>query len=156
MLNQTMREIRETQMRLEALQRQLQAEKDQQLLALPAKHGFGNVESFVAAIQAAAKKSAAPAKPAVAKKAPAKPAKKPAAKPVAKSSAKAATPAAPKAPAKRARTVITPALMLQLKALVQSGSTERQIVQALGISDTSVQRIKKKMGLVGKPKKGKK
>jgi hypothetical protein len=158
MLNQTMREIRETQRKLEELQRQLQAEKNQMLLALPAKNGFADVASLIAALQSAAGSSVASAAstpapapaPVLAKGAIAKRR----GRPPGKSAAKAAL-AVQMAPAlagkkRRTRTVITPALLTQVKELVGAGSTEREIVQALGISDTSVQRIKKKLGLSGR------
>ena len=105
---------------------QVAAERNQELLALPAQYGFGSTASFIAAVRAATgKKRGRPAG-----KAPSSEVK------VAQGNRR------------RRRATITDDTRAQVKKLVREGKTGSEIAKTLRISLPSVQNIKKALGLV--------
>ena len=120
MVTDKIKELQDLQARAADLQKSIEAERQQELTALPSRYGFDSVEAFIKAVRAAAggkgKKRGRKAK------------------------------AAPSG--KRGRTKITPELKGKVIAAVQAGKTGAAIAQEFGISLPSVQNIKKEAGLV--------
>ena len=117
-----MKKLAAAKARVAKLEQAIAAKLNRELAALPAKHGFDNVEAFCAAVKAAGGKRRGPA------------------------------PKKAKAGGKKRkdRAVITDETRNQVKKLTEAGKTGAEIAKAAGISSASVQNIKKKLGLVGK------
>jgi hypothetical protein len=96
-----------------------------ELASLPGAYGFDSLKAFIAAVEASGR----------GKRSGVNRSKK------------------PSKPKKRKRAVITDSVRAKVKALVKAGKSGSQIAKALGISQPSVQNIKKALGLVKKPKK---
>lgn len=120
-------EITKAKAKLELAEAKFVADRIAALAKLPGDYGYSSLNEFIKALKSAAGKAG---KPKVAK--------------VAK------TPNAPKAPkaVKGKRAKITPEVKAEVKALVDAGKTGQEIAKALGISQPSVQNIKKELGLV--------
>ncbi len=120
MVTEKIKELHDLQARAAELQKSIDAERQQELAALPGRYGFDSVEAFIKAVRGTA---AAKGK---------------------KRGRKAKTVAA----GKRGRTKITPELKGKVIAAVQAGKTGAAISKEFGISMPSVQNIKKEAGLV--------
>ena len=120
MVTDKIKELQDLQARAADLQKAIDAERQQELTALPSRYGFDSVEAFIKAVRSAAGSKG----------------KKRGRK------AKAAS------GGKRGRTKITPELKGKVIAAVQAGKTGAAIAQEFGISLPSVQNIKKEAGLV--------
>lgn len=120
MVTEKIKELQDLQARAADLQKAIDAERQQELAALPGRYGFDSVESFIKAVRGAAggrgKKRGRKAKAA--------------------------------ATGKRGRTKITPELKGKVIAAVQAGKTGAAVAAEFGISLPSVQNIKKEAGLV--------
>jgi DNA-binding NarL/FixJ family response regulator len=123
------KEIEATRAKLAALEKAAAAEQRQLLVGLPAKLGFADLPSLVAALQALAGPQ---------RKGPA-------------GAAKTTAPA--KGKKRRTRAVVTDATRGEVKQLVEAGKTGAEIAKAVGVSLPTVQNIKKALGLVLKRKK---
>lgn len=122
MVTEKIKQLQALQAKAAELQQSIEAERTQELAALPGKFGYDSLEAFIKALKSV---HATPPKTRGRK-------------------AKAA--AAPSG--KRTRTKITPELKAQVKAAVEAGETGAAIAAKLGISVPSVQNIKKEFGLV--------
>jgi DNA-binding NarL/FixJ family response regulator len=122
MITQKIQALAVAKAKTAALEKAIAAQLHRELAALPGQYGFGDVDSFIQAVKAAAGgKRGKKAK------------------------------AAPKAGKKRrARAVITDETRAQVKKLVEAGKTGAEIAKAVGVSLPSVHNIKKALGLVGK------
>ncbi len=118
MVTDKIKQLQELQAQAADLQKSIEAERAQELAALPARYGFDSVESFIKAVRATASKGKRRRKP-----------KKPAG-------------------GKRGRTKITPELKQSVVAAVNAGKIGAAIASEFGISLPSVQNIKKEAGLV--------
>jgi len=123
-------ELTKAKAKLAQAEAKLASDRVSALSKLPADYGYANLNDFIKAL----KDSAGKGRKAKASKA-VKGAKAPK---VAK---------APKA-AKGKRAKLTPEVKAQVKAMVDTGKTGQEIAKALGISQPSVQNIKKELGLV--------
>ena len=123
------KEIEAARAKLAALEKAAADQRNRTLIRLPAKLGFADMESLIAALQAVAgpKPKGRPAKGVQAK-----------------------SPAAGK---RRKRAVVTDATRAEVKKLVDAGKTGGAIAKAVGVSLPTVQNIKKALGLVQKRKK---
>lgn len=114
--------------KLAALEAQITAGLNKELVGLPAKYGFADADAFLEAFAAAngtrGKRRGPTAKAAGAAK-----------------------------PARRKRMTITDEIREQVKKLVEAGKTGAEISKEVGVSLPSVQNIKKALGLVKKGKK---
>ena len=121
MVTDKIKELQDLQARAADLQKAIDAERQQELIALPSRYGFDSVEDFIKAVRSAAggkgKKRGRKAKIVA-------------------------------AGGKRGRTKITPELKGKVIAAVQAGKTGAAIAQEFAISLPSVQNIKKEAGLV--------
>lgn len=121
MVTDKIKELHDLQARAADLQKAIDTERQQELVALPGRFGFGSAEEFIKAFRGAVavkgKKRGRKAK---------------------------AVPTA----GKRGRTKITPELKGKVVAAVQAGQTGAAIAQEFSISLPSVQNIKKEAGLV--------
>ena len=122
------KELEAAKAKMAALEKSIYAQLGSELAALPAKYGFADVASFIAAVKAAAGGRRKPGR--------GRPAKSPAG-----------------ATKRRKRAVITDATRASVKKMVEGGKTGAAIAKALQISLPSVQNIKKAMGLVQARKK---
>ena len=149
------------QKELEKQEKALQAQKEsfhkarlKDLQKLPAKYGV-TAAQFLAFFQEA-HKLAPVAAPSPAAGKPATPAKAPV-KAVAKAPA-SAKPETQNKPSKKGedrkpRIIATPAHVAKIEALTKQGKTVAQIVPAVGLSASVVNKIKKRLGLVKQKKK---
>ncbi len=119
MVTDKLQKIKQYQLQMAKLEKEI-AGLNSKLLALPAKHGFKSMNSFIDALRFASGGSSGAAS------------------------------AATKSTGRKPRATITPELKQKLKVLVNDGKTGTQIAKALGISLPSVQNIKKELGLVKK------
>lgn len=126
-------ELEKAKAKLAQAEAKLSADRVAALAKLPADYGYADLNSFIKALKdAAAKAGKSKGKRG-------------------KAAAKAAkAPKAVKAPkaGKGKRAKITDEVKAQVKALAESGKTGLEIAKALGISQPSVQNIKKALGLV--------
>lgn len=120
-------ELTKAKAKLAQAEAKLAADRVSALAKLPADYGYASLNDFIKALKSAAGK-AGKAKKAKAGKA-------------------AKAPKAPKA-AKGKRAKITDEVKAQVKVLAEAGKTGLEIAKALGISQPSVQNIKKELGLV--------
>lgn len=119
MVTDKIKQLQDLQAQAANLQKSIEAERAQELAALPGRYGFDSVEAFIKAVRAAGGKKRG-------------------------RKAKAAAPAG----GKRKRTKITPELKQSVIAAVNAGKTGSAISKEFGISLPSVQNIKKEAGLV--------
>lgn len=121
MITQSVTELNNAKAKVAELEQKLVKE----LASLPFAYGFNSLNSFVAAVEAAAGKG------------------------------RIGRPRKVKAKAvkRRKRATITDAVRIKVKHLVKAGKTGSHIAKALGISMPSVQNIKKALGLVRGHKK---
>lgn len=121
-----LKEIETARAKLAALEKAAANQRNHTLVRLPAKLGFADMESLIAALQAVAgpKTNGRSAK-----------------------GVKAKTPGAVK---RRKRAVVTDATRAEVKKLVEAGKTGGAIAKAVGVSLPTVQNIKKALGLVQK------
>lgn len=121
MITSSVKKLNDTKAKVVELEKALARE----LASLPSAYGFNSLNSFVAAVAAAAGKS------------------------------KVGRPSKAKAKTvkRRKRATITDAVRIKVKNLVKAGKTGSHIAKALGISLPSVQNIKKALGLVNARKK---
>lgn len=119
MVTDKLRKLQKYQKQMQQLEKELAA-YNQSLLALPAKHGFKTMESFIDALRVASKSGAKPAKKAA------------------------------KSSQRKPRAVITAEMKQKVKTMVGAEKTGAEIAKALNISLPSVQNIKKELGLVQK------
>lgn len=126
MLTEKLKALEATRAKLTVLEQAVQAELRSELAALPAKYGFENVATFVAAVRAAGGRRRG----------------------------RPPTKAAP-APTgqRRRRAKVTDATRAEVKKLADAGKTGAEIARAVGVSLPTVQNIKKALGLVRKSKK---
>lgn len=120
MVTDKIKQLQELQAQAISLQQSIEAERAQELAALPGRYGFDSVEAFIKAVRAVGAKGKG------------KRGRKP----------KAA------AAGKRTRTKITPELKQKVIAAVNAGKTGAAIADEFSISLPSVQNIKKDAGLV--------
>ena len=118
MLTSRIKELTAAKKRLAAMESKIASELTKELAALPVQYGFGDVASFVAAVQAATGKR------------------------------RGRKPGSVSGKPRRTRAVITEATRADVKKLVTEGKTGAAIAAALKISLPSVQNIKKALGLV--------
>ena len=131
MIADKLKELEAARSKLQALERSIATELNQELAALPARYGFSDTASFIAAVQAATG-GAGRGK---------------------RGRRKAAITPGTSAPRKRRkRAKITDAIRAEVKKLVGEGKTGGEIAKAVGISLPSVQNIKTALGLVKKKK----
>jgi hypothetical protein len=125
MITKKMQQLEAAKAKIADLENAIAAELGKELAVLPAKFGFGDVNSFLKAVKAAAggkrrgKAVKTNKKTAGGKK-------------------------------RRRRAVITDVTRADVKKFVEAGKTGGEIAKALGISLPSVQNIKKALGLVKK------
>jgi len=120
MVTDKIKQLQELQAQAANLQKSIEAERAQELAALPARYGFDSVEAFIKALRAAGGKKRG----------------------------RKAKAAASARGGKRKRTKITPELKEAVIAAVNAGKTGSAISKEFGISLPSVQNIKKEAGLV--------
>ena len=122
-------ELEKAKAKLALAQAKLAADRVAALAKLPSEYGYANLNDFIKALKAAAVKGG---------------------KGKAKAGKAAKVAKAPKAAkaAKGKRAKITAEVKAEVKALVDAGKTGQEIAKALGISQPSVQNIKKELGLV--------
>jgi DNA-binding NarL/FixJ family response regulator len=120
-------ELAKAKAKLAQAEAKLAADRVAALAKLPSDYGYSNLNEFIKALKAAAGKAGK-----------------------GKKSKAAKAPKAPKAPkaAKGKRAKITAEVKADVKAMVDAGKTGQEIAKALGISQPSVQNIKKELGLV--------
>lgn len=123
-------ELEKAKAKLAQAEAKLSADRVAALTKLPSDYGFSDLNAFIKALKDAASNA-----PKVKRAKAAKAAKAPK---IAK---------APKA-GKGKRAKITDEVKAQVKALSEAGKTGAQIAKALGISQPSVQNVKKALGLV--------
>ncbi len=126
MLTQEIKALAAAKARVAQLEQSIAEKLNRELAELPAQFGFADVNSFAAAVLAAAKGASRRGRKAVAPKQAAK--------------------------KRRKRTVITDATRAEVKKLVEAKKSGAEIAKAVGISLPSVQNIKKALGLVSKKK----
>jgi len=127
MVTEKIKQLQALQAKADELQKTIEAERMQELAALPAKYGFDSLPAFIKALKGAAStKGKGKGKRTKAKT------KKAAAKPT----------------GKRTRAKITDETKAKVKAMVEAGAKGSAIAKDLGISLPSVQNIKKELGLV--------
>ena len=123
MVTTQIKELAAAREKLAELERAVATELPQELSRLPEQYGFPDVNSFLKAVESAArggrKKAGRPNR-------------------------------AASAPKTRKRAVITDATRVQVKKLVKAGKSGSQIAKMVGISLPSVHNIKKALGLVQK------
>ncbi len=124
-------ELEKAKAKLAQAEAKLSADRVAALSKLPSDYGYANLNDFIKALKDADGKGAKKVKG-----------------PKAAKGAKA--PKAPKAPkaAKGKRAKITDEVKAQVKALAEAGKTGQEIAKELGISQPSVQNIKKAFGMV--------
>lgn len=113
------------------LEEQISAERNKELLALPAQFGFDSMDSFFAALRTATGKKLG----------------RPAGKAPGSASGQG------KKIRRRRRATITDETRAEVKKMVGNGKSGSEIAKTLGISLPSVQNIKKALGLVKERKK---
>lgn len=121
MVTEKIKQLQALQAKADELQKSIEAERKQELAALPARYGYDSVAAFIKALKGAASS---------------------------KAKGKVAKAASAKAGGKRSRAKITDAVKAQVKSMVESGATGAVIAKEVGISLPSVQNIKKELGLV--------
>lgn len=131
MVTEKLKELEAARAKLAALEAAVAAERNGELAALPARYGFPDAASFVAAVEAATGD------------APERRGRKPKAEVVVSGAQRK----------RRTRVTITDAIRADVKKLSGEGKTGAEIAKAVGISLPSVQNIKKALGLVKKRKK---
>lgn len=116
-----LKELAAARAKVAALEQSITSELNSELAGLPAKFGFGDVNSFVSAVKTAAggKRGRRRGRP-----------------------AKATEPVK-----RRKRAKITDAKRAKVKQLVEAGKTGPEIAKAVGISAPSVANVKKQLGL---------
>ncbi|MES2695071.1 MAG: helix-turn-helix domain-containing protein [Verrucomicrobiota bacterium] len=127
MITDRLKELETLRAKVSSLEQAISGDLDAELKALPAKMGFADADSFIAAVQAATGKRRGR-------------------KPGSKNAVK-------KVEGKRTRSKITDDTRAEVKKMVEAEKTGAEIAKALKISLPSVQNIKKALGLVRKPKK---
>lgn len=132
MVTDKFKELENARAKVAALEQSIATQLKAELAGLPARYGFENVASFVSAVRAAHGKRRG-RKPAAAKTQDTKPAGR-----------------------KRRRAKITDEIRAEVKKMTEAGRTGSEIAAALKISVPSVQNIRKRLGLVGNSKPGRK
>ena len=135
MINEKIKKLRELQAQTAKLAAMIEKERSADLIELPTRYRFADLNEFIKAVKAAAEAPKA------------RRGRKP---------GKGANPAAPKAgkaskpikEGKRKRVKITGELKQQVKAAVEAGRTGADVSKAFGISVPSVQNIKREFGMV--------
>lgn len=127
-------ELEKAKAKLAQAEAKLSADRVAALSKLPSDYGYANLNDFIKALKDAEGKGAKKSK-------------------TAKASKGAKAPKAPKAPkaaqdAKGKRAKITDEVKAKVKALAEAGKTGQEIAKELGISQPSVQNIKKAFGMV--------
>jgi len=126
MVTEKIKQLQALQAKADELQKTIEAERMQELAALPAKYGFDSLPAFIKVLKGAAStKGKGKGK-----------------------RTKAKTKAAAKPTGKRTRAKITDETKAKVKAMVEAGAKGSAIAKDLGISLPSVQNIKKELGLV--------
>lgn len=128
MISESLKELEAARAKVAELEKNVAVELNQELVSLPAKYGFADLNAFVAALKAATGVRRQSGKIVV------------------------ATEKVAGSGERRKRSVITDATRTDLKRLVEAGKTGTEIATTLGISLPSVQNIKKALGLVRKGK----
>jgi DNA-binding CsgD family transcriptional regulator len=127
MVTDKLKELEAAKARLAELQKVVHAQMQKELASLPGKYGFDNIDDFVRAVKGASGGGS-------------------------RRRARGGRRRGPKPAAagrrRRRRAVITDSTRSEVKKMVESGKTGRQIAKAVGISLPSVQNIKKALGLV--------
>jgi len=123
-------ELTKAKAKLAQAEAKLASDRVSALSKLPTDYGYANLNDFIKALKDSAGKG---------RKAKASKAVKGAKAPKAAKALKAA---------KGKRAKLTPEVKAQVKAMVDAGNTGQEIAKALGISQPSVQNIKKELGLV--------
>ena len=118
--------LKAEQQRIARQQAVLEAKFNAQLAALPVQFGFKSAAEFIAAVKAATGAGGAAVKSA--------------------GKAKRGRPAGVKR--RRKRTKITAEIRSQVGDLVKAAKTNKEVAKSVGISEPSVQNIKKDLGLV--------
>ena len=126
MVTEKIKQLQALQAKADELQKSIDAERRQELAALPERYGFESLTDFIRALKGAAGSGARRGRQPKA----------------------AASSGGEKGGRRRRRAKITPEMKSQLKAMVQDGKTGAAIAKELGISLPSVQNIKKELGLV--------
>lgn len=121
-------ELEKAKVKLAQAEAKLSADRVAALVKLPSAYGYSNLNDFIKALKDADKKGTKKTKVTKASKGP--------------KASKDST--APKS--KRAK--ITEEVKAQVKSLVEAGKTGQEIAKELGISQPSVQNIKKDLGMV--------
>jgi hypothetical protein len=124
MVTDKIKELEATKARVAQLEESIAAQLNKELAALPGQYGFESVDAFCKAVKAAGGKRRGP-------------------------SARKAKAGGKK---RRKRSVITDETRAEVKKLFEAGKIGAEIASAVGISQPSVQNIKKALGLVGKKK----
>lgn len=127
-----LKKLEEYQQEVARLQKGL-VKFNQKLVALPGRFGFKTMEEFIAALRQAAGSGEAAS---------------------AKGKARSTGSGQGRGAKKRKRAKITAEIKAQVKALVKEEKTGAQIAKEVGISQPSVQNIKKELGLVKGKGKG--
>lgn len=125
MFTDTLKEIEAARAKLAALEAAAAGDLKKELAALPARYGFADAKSFLAAFKSAHGVSK-------------------------KGRGKKATAATPAEGKRRKRAKITDEIRAEVKKLAEAGKTGAKIAATVGISLPSVQKIKKALGLVKK------
>lgn len=127
-------ELEKAKAKLAQAEAKLSADRVAALSKLPGDYGYANLNDFIKALKDAEGKGGKKTKSAK----------------VAKAAKGEKAPKAPKAPkaAKGKRAKITDEVKAQVKALAEAGKTGQEIAKELGISQPSVQNIKKAFGMV--------
>ncbi|MCX6936661.1 MAG: helix-turn-helix domain-containing protein [Verrucomicrobia bacterium] len=121
-------ELEKAKAKLAQAEAKLSADRVAALSKLPSDYGYSNLNDFIKALKEADGKGVKKVKGPKADKAP-------------------KAPKAPKA-SKGKRAKITDEVKAQVKALAEAGKTGQEIAKELGISQPSVQNIKKAFGMV--------
>jgi hypothetical protein len=127
MVTDKIKQLKATQDRLAALEREIASDLARELSGLPAKYGFDSVDAFIKAVKSSGRGGGGGRRRG---------------RPPSKGTGK-----------RRRRAVITAETKSQVKSLAQAGKTGAEIAKAVGISLPSVQNIKKELGLVKARKK---
>lgn len=122
MISEDIKELEAARAKVAELEKSVAAQLTQELVSLPGKYGYADLNAFIAALKKAAG--------------------------VTGKRGKSARAGASATGERRKRAVITDDTRAEVKRLVEAGSTGSQIATALGISLPSVQNIKKALGLV--------
>ena len=130
MITDQIQDLNAARARVAELEEIVAAQLNQELISLPGKYGFPDINEFIAALRAASGFRRKARVGSTAKKS---------------DSARIE---------RRKRATITDEVRVNVKRLVEEGKTGAEVAQELGISLPSVQNIKKALGLVRQSKVG--